>query len=382
MGFWHTGVMDHLEQYVQDPFDTGRPYKPMAKVHICSKCGRDFGSEDDLAVHNFDGHPTSRPRMMLRGRECARSRSSVIDRSDPADWSFLDCRFIAVNGQEMDPSTAAEFLSKADRGVVSVTLAGDAADQRFEFSFAIADPVDIDGVDQKLYEMIKGRKLTIDSIEAFLDAAQAHESAHRYRDGIANYLYGVLAREGSSESGLLHQSNGDRPAYLEKYDEAVVLLGDFDRAPAEAICGLVAFHYNQFDDALRRTRSPRVARASRRLAVLLGGGVPDEDETVLPDNVSIDYLLSDALTERVLRWCCTPLDGSSVAAETVAELEDGLAAQEPADQLKLRLIAAEHYLRAGETEQGRAHYRELRHNSVVAKWADLYGTRLEELEQE
>ncbi len=78
-------------------------------------------------------------------------------------------------------------------------------------------------------------------------------------------------------------------------------------------------------------------------------------------------MLSDAATEQVLTWCCIPLDGS--AGAEIEAMEASLDAQEPFDQLKLRVIAAEHHLRTGASERARPHVNELRNNAVTETWA-------------
>ena len=236
----------------------------------------------------------------------------------------------------------------------------------------IANESDLRGVDEGLRALVRGRSLTINTIEAFIDRTTPYTTARRYRDGLASYLYGVLAREGSRESGLLRDW-GDVPAYTARFDEAVATLGEFDRRPAEAICGLVAFHYNQFDLALRKTRSPRVARAARRLAVLLLGGLPDTSNLASADRASLDYALSDTETEKVLAWSCIPLDGS--AGGSVAQFEPAIKDQQPTDALKLHVIAAEHYLATGQLEEGARHAAALRHSTLAEQWAASYRDR-------
>lgn len=370
MGFWHTGYMEFHE-----PTGWGDEprAKPLPPEFPCSQCGLVFMSPDDLAVHLFDGHVSTRPTLSLRGRECGRSRLSVISRTVPEDWTFGNFRQIRVNGALAPEADAKERLSSAALGVVSVVLEGERADQEFEFSFSIANEADLNGVEDRLHELVRGRSLTINSIEAFLDRTSQYPTARAYRDGLANYFYGVLAREGSVESGL-RRTQDDLPAYTARFDEAVTTLSAFDRPPAEAICGLVAFHYNQFDVALRKTRSPRVARAARRLASLLSGTVPADEEVAIEDRASLDYVLSDTEIEKVLSWCCIPLDGS--ADEAIDQIEAAVSSQQPNDALKLRVVAAEHYLAAGRRDHGLRHMTDLRHSTLAERWVSSYRDRL------
>ncbi|CAN5521603.1 hypothetical protein BH20ACT23_BH20ACT23_31200 [soil metagenome] len=370
MGFWHTGYMEFHEP---TGWGDGPRAEPLPPEYPCAQCDQVFLTPDDLAVHLFDGHVTSRPILTLRGRECGRSRLSVISSTEGDDWSFRNFCRIRVNGRGVAEDDAKTILSSSSVGVVSVVLEGERADQEFEFSFTIANEADLRGVDDGLHALVRGRSLTINAIEAFFDRTATYATARRYRDGFANYFYGVLAREGSNESGL-RRSQGDLPAYTARFDEAVATLGEFDRPPAEAICGLVAFHYNQFDLALRKTRSPRVSRVARRLASLLAGGAPDHPNLAPADRSSLDYVLSDTETEKVLAWSALPLDGS--ANESVNEIEAAINAQQPSDALKLRIIAAEHYLAVAAPEAGLRHVAAVRHSAFAERWATSYRDRL------
>jgi hypothetical protein len=137
---------------------------------------------------------------------------------------------------------------------------------------------------------------------------------------------------------------------------------------------LVAFHYNQFDVALRKTRSPRVARVARRFASLLGGHEPEVEHIPLVDLASLDYVLSDTETERVLSWASIALDGT--AENAIDQIESAIKDVEPVDQLKLRVVAAEHYLARGQAKNGLQHANAVRHSKVADAWASLYRERL------
>jgi hypothetical protein len=272
---------------------------------------------EDLEVHCFDGHVATRPFIMFRGRECGQSRLTVNMTTLPQDWHFRNVLSLKVNGVPSTEAQAISILCATPLGVISIVVTGIRSKQEYEFHFNISSEEDLNSVDAELVELIRGRSLSINSIEAFLRRAEPFQSARPYMDAFANYFYGVLSREGSSESGLV--SNSDIPAYVAKYDDAVEVLSKFDRPLSEGVCGLVAFHYNQFDTSLRRTRSPRVARVSLRLASLFAGIVPVTSYLGTADRGSWDYVLSDTKIEKVLSWCCIPLDGS--AHGTVEEIE-------------------------------------------------------------
>ena len=196
------------------------------------------------------------------------------------DWSVFGAQSMSVNGDTVAPSEAGATLSVFTSGVASVLLRGEVSEELFDIRFAIADPDDLIGVDLRLKEMVVRQELSLGAIERFLSSTKEFGTAWHYKAGIANYLYGVLARERSPESGL-RQSQ-----YREKYDEAVGMLSGYDRAAAEAICAVVAFHFNQCPLAVRRTRSPEVSFVSRSLHSLLQGGRPEESLTAGPGGTS------------------------------------------------------------------------------------------------
>lgn len=369
MGFWHTGYAEFHE--VEEPRIWVRP-APEPPSFRCPRCDSVFASRDDLAVHEFDGHATSRPQLMLHGRECGRSRLAVIAPTRASDWVIKNACSVRVNGRTCSDKDARKTLASSRSGVVSVVLEGEVSNQDFEFSFNIADDADLDGVDEGLHALIRGKSLTLNAIDEFIRSTDRFFTARGYRDGLANYFYGVLAREKSPESGL--PFDADSGGYRRRFDEAVAELGRYDRAPAEAISGLVAFHYNHFDLALRKTRSPRIAQLAMRFARLLDGESSVDRIAPARDVATLDYILSDNETEQIIHWTSIPLDGS--ARVEVAEMEDALSRVQPTDAMKLRVVAAEHHLAAGDCNLGERHVAELRHSKDLEKWVAQYRQRL------
>ena len=117
-----------------------------------------------------------------------------------------------------------------------------------------------------------------------------------------------------------------------------------------------------------------MSRVARRLASLLSGGAPDHTSLSPEDRSSLDYVLSDTEMEKVLAWSALPLDGS--ANETVIEIEAAIDAQQPSDALKLRIVAAEHYLAAGAPKAGMRHVAAVRHSTFAETWTTSYRDRL------
>ena len=360
MGFWHTGYMEHHEA---DFFRslTLTPAVPAPPRFACPDCSRVFDSVQELESHRFNGHSSRRPVLLLRGLECTRSRLTVSQSTEASDWDPIDCQLVTVNGVALDPTQAVNALAGLSAGVAKIVLHGEHVSEEVDLRFAIAQPDDLDLVDDRLAEMVRRRTLSIAAIESFLAETGDAKSATDYRAGIAQYLYGVLARERASDSFL------DYDAYRGRFDEAVALLAPFHRAPADAICGLVGFHYNQFDVATARCPETRLAAVADRLSTLISGGSVDVDQLEAGDPSDLVYVLSDRYTEQVVEWCSMDLTGG--ASNVCTEIERGLGDQDPMDQLKLRLVAVEHMLAAGDWTRARTVINELRHNAVTRDYA-------------
>lgn len=373
MGFWHTGYMEFHESASEW---SGEYTPPPPPEFPCAECGRVFESSDDLAVHLFDGHVTTRPLLLLRGRECGRSRLAVIMKTQPQDWEFVHTTRVVINDRTYDPPLAKAVLAEANRGVLEVRLEGERIDQVFEFAFSVADNDDLDRVDAQLGAFVRQRALSIASIERFLEDTAVWSGADQYRFGLANYFYGVLARERSPESGLINGHLAER-SYVSRFQEAAQSLSQFEQAGAEAVCGLIAFHFNQFNIAMRKTKSARLARIARRMQSIVDGKLHDSDHGAITGATGLDYALSDMETERMLCWCAVPLDGSG--GERVADAEAALPYLEPGDQVKVHLIAAEHHLASGSPKTGLAHAAVLSHNRLTEAWYERYQQRASEV---
>ena len=363
MGFWHTGYFEFHEP--EQPPLVRAPARPS---YVCLACGAAFFSGRDLDVHEFIDHVRQRPTLILDGREVGRTRLYVSRKTMAEDWAFRSADSVVLNGESFPPDIAADVLASKKSGFADVVALNGDVRQEFQFEFALADASDLQAIDEALYSLIKENAWGRASIDTFIMRGKRHPSASRYLNGIASYLYGVLAREELADVG------GDPEKYEARYDSAVKILGEFDRPPAETICGLVAFHYNQFDRAMAKTTSTRVSDISRRFKLLLQGKAVSTTGLAGPDHSELDAALSDSTVERVLRLCAIPLDGGAEAI--VADAISDLAAQRPSDQLKLRVVVAEHYLAAGGHSDARAHADEVRHSSVAENWYAGFRSRL------
>lgn len=371
MGFWHTGYMEFHEQTGEGSRSVAEPRLP---TFPCPTCGAEFTSEPDLRVHTFEGHHIQRPVLVLKGRECGRSRLTLTSETSPTDWSIRTADTVSINGVPSSVERAVELLATKRSGIVDVVLANGGVSQEFQFEFTLAEAADLDGVDAALMHLIAGGELSLRAVDDFIMRSKRYPTATRYLDGLTSYLYGVLSREEAGEPGPCDDAHGNG-GYQGKYDQAVGILGTFDRDAAEAICGIVAFHYNQFKRAMTKTKSQRVAKVSLRFhAMLTDEPWPTGDLSLSPHS-SLDYALSDSVIEQVLEWSALPLDGTATAA--VMEMSTGISSQRPSDAFKLHLVAAEHWLAAGDLVSATRQAEPLRHGRNSEAWYADFRRRVE-----
>jgi hypothetical protein len=344
------------------------------QVFTCAVCDLGFYSVEDLLVHQFDGHSVTRPTIFLEGRECGRSRVSVLTATSPGDWEIVGAESIILNGKHVDSSQAKSMLSSRTKGFIKVQLTTTGVNQTFDLNFEVAEQSDLDGIEKALQRFVSRRELAIPSIESFLKETSSYVTCNNYRFGIANYFYGVLAREGSPHSGL-NLNISDQTPYVRKFEESVDQVMGYVKPGADAICGLVAFHFNQFDIAMRRTFSPRVARASIRLHQFLNGEGGENVKEGILISESMDVAMCDGETEMVLDLCCLPLNAAYTGYFESA-LSD-INRFEQFDQLKVRVMVAEHFMEIGESKRAAEVASPLRHNRLSEAWCIGLTRRIE-----
>jgi hypothetical protein len=359
MGIWARDKADQEDRSAGEGYRSG-PHTPPA-VFTCDECGRSFASASELANHCFDGHITRRPRLLLGGRELDRARRLVAEPSNAIDWDVLDAREVVLNGDRVSPQALAERLAGTTTGVSTIVLTGNRTETAYELRFTLADPDELDAIDDAFMRLAFGERLTVTAVGRLIDEGRRHPTVGDYVGGLTDYLFGVLARDGAADSGI------GPTRYHEKYDAAAAALSPFRRTVADTVVGLITFHFNQLDEARTRSNGHRVASAALRLQAIEQGHDSDAIMSIEPVTSSdLEFVISDDHTEQVLRWCCLPFD--DMDDQTLHEIEAGIGRHVPYDRRKLHLIAAEARIRRGDVSEARHHINELRQQSIDDRW--------------
>jgi hypothetical protein len=307
MGFWHTGYTEFHESSGLD----GVVFTPAPPVRYrCEHCPQSFSTVEALRKHRFESHPVRQPALLLRGRSVGAVAHQLLTPLQADDVAFEDASGARLNGKPIDLTAVAERLVGMRREFVELELFNSGATTRCALDFRVADEAHLAGVEAAFLRLARERALSIGAVSRFNDDCRACASAMPYCDGISHYLYGVMAKERSPDSGLRHED------YVQRFLRASEEMAGFDRALARSVRALVAFHFNQFDDAEYLAPEGALRHAAGAFAGLLQGLPWHFDEAFSPaPGGAVEDLLTDQDTLQILADASHGLVGLKARAE-------------------------------------------------------------------
>jgi len=370
MGFWHTGKWDQEQPTGLDDF----VYSPPPPVrYVCEHCSASYAALEDLRRHRFEIHPLRQPALWLRGRAIGALPLTVLSALCPSDVVVEDTTRCTLNGQVVAVAELGGKLARMSREFVELDLSNGGARTRCVLDFRIADDRHLANVEAAFLRMARDRVLTLDSLSRFIQDCRSFEDAMPYCDGICHYLYGVLAKERSAESGVRQEQ------YVERLVRASDELTGFDRSLARSIRALVAFHFNQFSEAeLLAPVGGALHHAAGAFAGLLQG-LPWHYEAAFSPSLgsAAEYLLTDQDTLQVLNDASNGLVGLKDQSE---QLQEHLRrASVGYDRLKRVLLACEALAEKDDNAShaaARGLAREMAGHSDTRAWAEAMLQRL------
>lgn len=292
MGFWHTGYAEFHElgglgEYVYTA--------PPPVRYVCEHCAQSFSELEGLRKHRFEHHPVRQPALLLRGKPVGALPQLLMTPLSPSEVLVEDATNCLLNSNSVPLEQLGPQLSAMRREYVEVELHNQAATTRCHLDFRVADEAHLAGVEVAFLRLARDRALNIQAVSRFNDDCRAFISAMPYCDGISHYLYGVMAKERSSDSGLKHEE------YIQRFLRSTEELSGFDRPLARSVRALVAFHFNQFDDAEYLAPEGALRHAAGAFAGLLQGLPWHFDEAFSPaPGSAVEDLLTDQDTLQIL----------------------------------------------------------------------------------
>jgi len=292
MANWTTGFEEHHQ--VASFWGEGAGVNLVIE-HKCKLCQRTFQNIDSLIEHRFSAHPYESPVLLIRGNEIGALPININTLIEPNDISVGNAVTAKINGIQIDLKELGLQLSKAHQESIDLILSNDELSSHYRINFNISSEKDLTGVENQFLILVKSKELTISSIDKFIEKTDSYKSAKNYTDGLCEYLYGVLAKEGAKSSSLAPSK------YREKFNRSAEQLMDYSSALANYIKGLIAFHFNHFPEAKKFLNEGNLYSISSFYEQIFSGNDVDIQNYATTESKLLENILLDTETNLILR---------------------------------------------------------------------------------
>jgi len=371
MGFWHPGIHG-----VYDPKSLVIPkFTPSPILFSCGLCKQNFHDIEKLRRHRFEQHPLRQPTLLLHGRPVGGAPLKVQSAISPNDVMIEDTTLCWLNEESISFDSLRLVLADSTNSFQKIRLANNGAQTEIALDFQVAKESDLEEVERALLRLATGQKLSLGAIGIFINECRELSTGMLYCDGIAHYLYGVMAKEQVVGTGLEVQS------YSNRYAQAVDQLTDINRPIAKSVRSLVSFHFNHFLEAEALAPNGNLQIAARAFAGLLEGqpwNFIEESNTSNQDAIS--NLLTDHATFEILRDASKGLTSLKLEAKFLyASLTKMTAGFDRSKRLLLTVEALSNREEPDLKVLAKKLARELSPQSFARNWFEVMSNRLKTL---
>jgi hypothetical protein len=329
MGFWHTGYQEHHQ--ISSFWVEGQDVSLVVEHH-CGQCGKFFQTIDKLVEHRFSNHPYLSAALLIRGREIGALPININTPLDPLDISIVNTDLALLNGRQIDLKKLAIQLSKLQNDTIFLTLSNSQLSSTYKINFNISSAEDLEGVENAFFELVKSKELTRSSIDKFILNTADFKSASIYINGLCEYFYGVLAKEGADSSSL---SQGK---YREKFNQSAEQLLDYSSTLSNYIKGLIAFHFNHFSEAKKFLNDGNIFNISSFFEQIFSGKDVDLEYYLIRESKFLENILVDEETNLILRTFRNTNPTRSDLNELYQEISDSKISDYGKVKIKILLI--------------------------------------------
>ncbi len=336
------------------------PFKPLPIVYRCSVCSEEFSKQDELFKHRFENHPFRRPALILRGMEITSPREIVTKPLVAEDIVFANANLFKINGKDYEKLQFVNLLTKQTQGILVVSLANDGVETTYEIELAIPDSDEIKNVECLFFSLLGKEVVDLSRIDAFIDSTEHLLTAKRYIDGLANYLYGLLAKD---QRGGTHLEQHE---YRSKYNMALDTLKTFETPLSLVICAIINFNQNVFIYSDSSSPVSKLNQVMNKFFCF----VHDEkfEYSSLRTGSDFSSVPLDSYTDRLIKWGMMNLDDLYTHRK---EIE--LAIESPDwvvdDRFKARIIVTEMFLSQDNFSAAKKMARKVVNDAIFGDWA-------------
>lgn len=292
MGFWHTGYAEFHEPTGLDDYVYQR--SPPVR-YSCAHCDKTYAKIESLRKHRFEKHPIRQPTLLLRGKPIGNIAQVLRTPIEASEVLVEDASACLLNGKRVTPAVLGQQLSDMRCEFAVIDMSNQGATTRCLLDFQVAEEDHLAGVEAAFIRLARDRVLNINAIAGFNNDCRSFNSAMSYCNGIANYLYGVMAKERSPDSGLRHEE------YVQRFMKSSEELSCFNRLLANSVRALVAFHFNHFIEAAELAPEGTLRQAAFAFSQLLAGQPWYFNQDIKPElGTAVEDMLTDQDTLHIL----------------------------------------------------------------------------------
>jgi hypothetical protein len=370
-----TWIQETVEDRYWESRQAAHYIAPRSPEFACAVCARTFPSADQRSWHANEEHPLARPTLYV-GDHAAPSVVIVRTPIGGEEVSVGSCTSLTATldgviiagvkpvdlGGLLAPQRSAHLVLQLENH-----RAADAADVRATYvvKIAVPDRHELAEVDKAFVRHLTVDQLSTREVDTFANEVERFPSARAYAGALADYVHGVIVKEGSESGGATLPFE----AFQAKFSRALVELGDhLERPVAASVVAAARLNLNDVVAPLARSGDPRLdgcLSTLRDAATLEDSSAPAYGVRGSP----LPLCPIDPDTHLVLSTYQALTEEGSAGFEGL-ELRADHGALSPQDRAKLRVLLARAALHWDRTEMAVRHLEALAHDGVFRGWAE------------
>lgn len=319
---------------------------------FCRECGAAFFSIAERDKHELI-HPVANPVLKILGREVISGTFRLTHAVIPEDIELAFVEQVRVNDVVLStPAALVDVICETQRGFFDIELFRQGQPpKKFRLDLCHVSDAQLQAVDGIFVRCLSSELVDGNSIGRFEQETNSCSEALWYRDGLVQYLLGVLAKDHRTEQLTYSQFN-------QRFNRALQNLQPYNTPLANSLRRLIEFNSNDFSVG-RATLIPTLDVA---FALFRG----ESYKTVRHDGKLNNVLPVDHATSEILNDLVPYFEDYSLS-----ELEQRTRGINPIssslqDRQKLHYLCYRKALAEGNVIAKRAYARKLKHDDAFS----------------
>lgn len=268
---------------------------------------------------------------------------------------------LGINGAPLRAASVAalrQILDETREAVLELRLRTRGAFQLYDIRILVPEEEELHRLESEFMTRLARDDVTVSDVRRFDEAISVGPGAREYASALADYVYGMLAKDGAGQTTLPFA------AFPDKLKRSLGILGAFERPLATAVASCIRFNLNDFRSAWRPCGVRTLDHAFWIFRQRTFGGTPDSTAP-LPRENGIEHPLCpvDAVTQSILGLVDAPAPLTALRDMTLRhDLSD-------ADRVKVYVLLAAQVVDA-KPEAVAACRAALEYDPVFGEWAN------------